>query len=291
MASYNALLTVGSAPHHRTRYSVTMMNVAFIVLLLPAAIAAIITQPDAASMLGIAGMLALGAGTGLLGEYLMQVVMRQSYLATNGHGALMGLLLAFILPASVPWWVLVMGVLVAIFVGKQIFGGIGFYPFHPAMVGWVILLLSWQHHVYPVGGASIAAADPMVIYATLGGGLLLALTGHIKWQISLGTLIGVALGAVLFQMVVPGLPGPMEQLLTGHVMLAAFFIGTDSSSSPANCPVKFIYGLCLGVMIMLVRAFGQWPDAIPFAVLLMNILNPLLDRIRPKVKEVVVQNG
>ena len=291
MASYTALLTVGPAPHHRTRYSVTMMNLAFIVLLLPAAVASMLTRPDVSSMLGVAGLLALGAGTGLVGEYLIQVFMRQPYLATNGHGALMGLLLAFLLPASVPWWVLVVGVLMTVFVGKQIYGGIGYYPFHPAMVGWVVLLLSWPNHVYPVDGASIAAAGPMVIYATIAGGVALMLTGHIKWQISVGALIGVVLGTFAFRMVVPGLAGPVEQLLTGHVMLAVFFIGTDSTSTPANCPIRMVYGLCLGVMIMLVRAFGQWPDAIPFAVLLMNILNPLLDRVRPKVKEVVVQNG
>jgi len=83
----------------------------------------------------------------------------------------------------------------------------------------------------------------------------------------------------------------VDQLLTGHVALAAFFLATDSTSSPANKLAKLIYGFGTGFLIVLIRAYGIWPDAVPFAILLMNVMSPLLDRIRRGVKKVVIQNG
>lgn len=328
------IFTVGPSPHWRSASSITKMNYAFILALFPAAFVGAIASgmeaggmpalamrggligtivevfieemaldPWILGMMGSMGILALGTGTGLLSEYVIQMVFRQPYHATNGHGAFMGLIMAMLMPASVPWWVLVFGVVLAILVGKQIFGGIGGYPLHPAMVGWLILLLSWQHYIYPVGYESLAAAYikseyyqafiPVPIYATIFGGITLVALGHVRWQIPAGVIIGVAAGTILFQLIAPEKveQGFIFQLFSGHVMLAAFFIATDATSSPANKIAIWIYALGIGLLIMLIRTYGQWPDAIPFAILLMNVMNPLLDRIRPRVKQVVVQNG
>jgi electron transport complex protein RnfD len=236
-------------------------------------------------LFGILGTLALGMGTGLLVEYACQLLMRQPYHATNGHGVLMGMMMALLAPPSVPWWVLVLGVGVAIFLGKQIFGGIGGYPMHPAMVGWLILLLSWPHHLYPLGSASIAAPHVAAVVTTLLGGIVLWLTGYIRWQIPAGVLAGTALAALLFRNALGGTF--LDQFLTGHVVLAAFFIATDSTCSPANRLASLLHGLFTGFLIVLIRAYGIWPDAVPFAVILVNVLHPLLDRIRPRVRTAV----
>ncbi len=316
MMTQTARFTVGEAPHWRTRTSIRRVNVAFILALLPTALLGAVVhafgsrnveleatigavspvlEAGAREMgvgagplwfFGILGTLALGMGVGLLAEYLAQVLMRQPYQATDGHGVLMGLLLALFSPPGVPAWVLAIGVLVAIFLGKQIFGGIGSYPMHPAMIGWLVLLLSWQHYIYPVGAASIATPDHAVVLVTALGGLLLCGLGYVRWQIPLGVLAGVALFSALFGASLDG--GVMKQLLSGHVMLAAFFVATDATSSPANRLAALIYGLFIGLIIVLIRAFGIWPDAIPFAILLGNVVNPLLDRIRPRVRLVEV---
>jgi len=328
MASDAPILTVGPPPHWRGRSSITQMNYAFIVALVPAALVGALSYGivgDAAtaelgpaittktkflevllrefglnawflSVSGALGILALGAGLGMLVEYATQVIFRQPYEATNGHGLLMGLLLAMMMPPTVPWWVLVMGVIVTIVVGKQIFGGIGGYPFHPAMVGLLILVLSWDKHLYPID--SIASMHWVVTMLIIAGGLTLAVLGHIRWQIPAGVIIGVLVMGAVFHGLNPTLAeGPLWQkmlmeLVTGHVMLAAFFIATDTTASPSKAVPMWIFGLLLGVLIMLIRVKGAWPDAVPFAVLLANVLSPLLDKIPwPPVKEVVIQNG
>jgi Na+-translocating ferredoxin:NAD+ oxidoreductase subunit D len=303
--------TVGAAPHWRTKTSITKMNLVFLAALLPTALAGAIfhafgsrnvditgaSGPMNAALeigvremgvgagplwfFGILGTLLLGMGVGLLAEYGCQIAMRQPYHATNGHGVLIGLIMALFCPPAVPWWILVFGVFLAIFVGKQIFGGMGGYPMHPAMVGWLILVLSWQHQLYPVGSASIGAPHAAVIAITAIGGIGLVLSGYVRWQIPLGVLLGAAVATLLFGGALEG--GILEQLFTGHLMLMAFFIGTDTTSSPANRLAGFLFGLTLGLLVMLIRAYGVWPDAVPFAVVLANVLNPLLDRIRPKV--------
>ena len=306
-------LTVGTAPHWRARTSVSRLHVVTILALLPTALLGAVghafgdraaaldgafgplnavikaltvamgVDSGALWLFGILGTLALAMGVATLVEYGAQVLMRQPYHATDGHGALMGLLLALMMPPTVPWWVLIAGVIIAIFVGKQIYGGLGGYPMHPAIIGWMALLLSWPNLVYPVGAASIAAPGHAAVLATLAGGLVLWGLGHIRLQVPLGVLLGVVLFSLLFQSRLHG--GVGEQLLTGHVMLAAFFLATDTTSSPANGWAMALSGFLAGALIMLIRAFGIWPDAAPFAVLLTNAFNPLLDRIRPRPRQ------
>jgi electron transport complex protein RnfD len=315
VASPTSTYTVGTAPHWRSRSSITRLNHAFILALVPTALAGAVGHAfgdhavrldasvgplnrvvkvltvemglDAGALwlLGILGTLALAMGFGVLVEYLCQVAMRQPYRAMDGHGALMGMLLTLLMPPTVPWWVLLLGVAIAIVVGKQIFGGIGGYPLHPALVAWLVLLLSWPNFLYPVGAESVAAPTQAAVIATLAGGVLLWVRGHIRPQITLGVLLGVALFALLFHGRLNG--GFADQFLTGHVFLGAFFLATDATCSPANRRAMWVYGFGVGFLIMLIRAFGIWHDAVPFAILLMNILSPLLDHLRPRVREAV----
>jgi electron transport complex protein RnfD len=238
---------------------------------------------------GTFGIVAMGMGIGVLVEYACQVIMRQPYHAVNGHGALMGMIMALLMPPTIPWWVLLIGIVTAVVVGKQIFGGIGGYPMHPAIVGWLVLLLSWPNHLYPVDMSSIASAHIACIIATTAGGIMLIALSHIQWRVPAGVILGVVLSTLLFKEDLK--VGALSQLMTGHVALAAFFVAPDSTSSPVNKLATWIYGIGTGFLIILIRAYGIWPDAVPFAVLLMNVLNPLLDRLRPRVKRVVIHNG
>jgi electron transport complex protein RnfD len=235
---------------------------------------------------GVLGTVLFGMGLGLLVEYACQVLMRQPYYATNGHGALMGLIVALLMPPSVPAWIVMVAVIVAIFMAKQVFGGIGGYPMHPALVGWLVVYLSWPQYVYPIGTASIAGFNTAVIVMTILGGIGLLITGYIRLEITLGVLIGTLVFAFLLQNSL--VDSISEQFWSGHVFLAAFFLATDATCSPANKLAMWIYGLGIGFLIILIRAFGVWPDAVPFAVLLMNIVSPLLDRIKPKVIKMAI---
>ncbi len=310
--------TVGAAPHVRARRGLTRAHHLTVLALMPTALfgaighafgpkAAVLDPADAGVgslgpivkmlavemgidtgplwLLGILGTVALASGFAVLVEYLSQIAMRQPYRALDGHAALMGVLLALLLPPTVPVWVLLIGVVVAVFLGKQLFGGIGSYPMHPAVIGWLVLVLSWPHWIYPVGMASVASATSTSVLLTAFGGLFLWARGVIRPQISLGVLGGVAVFALLFAGRLEGSFG--DQFLKGHVFLAAFFLATDPTCSPANRRAMWLYGFGLGFLIVLIRGFGVWADAVPFAVILMNILTPLLDRFRIRRQEAV----
>ena len=309
--STSTRFTVGAAPFKRAKSSLAQMNYAFLWALLPVVLVSAIAftgdsyvnnlgtsfgaipgfvntmlyhlgvGPGVLTMLGVFGVAALGMGTGVITEYISQILMRQPYQATNGHAALTGLLVAMLMPPNVPPLALILAVVIAIFIGKQIFGGIGGYPIHPAIVGWLIVYISWPHELTPIGTATIAASHVATVIVTLLGGLALWYQGYIRIRIPIAILAGVAIFTFAFQGNLNG--GILDQILQGHVILAAFFLATDATVSPANKLAGWIYGLGIGFMIMLIRAFGIWPDAIPFAVMLMNILHPLLDRIRPKI--------
>jgi electron transport complex protein RnfD len=210
-------------------------------------------------------------------------------------------------------------------IGKHIFGGIGGNPFNPVLIGLAILMMSWKDFfdfnevlvnydlgfamVYPLsalkhlGTSGIDAfntADLLMgqqsggIGATFGlgliiGGIYLIIRGFIRWEISVSFLAGVFITALLFNLVNSAqYAGPVFHLLTGYTLIGAFFLATEDSSSPVNFIPMLIYGAGAGIMTVLIRNIGAYVDGMVFAILLMNVVNPLVDRIRPKALGKVV---
>ena len=115
------------------------------------------------------------------------------------------------------------------------------------------------------------------------GGIYLILRGMIRWEISISFLAGVFVTALLFNISDPEkYAGPLFHLLTGYTLIGAFFLATEDSSSPVNFIPMLIYGACAGFLTVLIRNIGSFVDGTVFAILMMNIANPLLDKIRPK---------
>jgi len=115
------------------------------------------------------------------------------------------------------------------------------------------------------------------------GGVYLILRGFIRWEIPVSFLAGIFVTALLFHASDPTrFAGPVFHLLTGYTLLAAFFLATEDSSSPVNCIPMFIYGAMGGVMTVLIRNIGAYADGVIYAILVINLVNPLLDKIRPK---------
>jgi len=252
-------------------------------------------------------------------ELLMNIVMRRPVSIGDGNAAVIGLLFAMLLPAATPWWVVVVGTFVAIVVGKQIYGGIGCNPLNPTLVALAIIILSWQGivnfdealvnydlgfcMVYPLGALKHFGTSAITDYSYSGllmgqhsgaigstfglgliiGGLYLILRGHIRWEISLSFLAGVFVTALVFNILNPNeCAKPLFHLLTGYTLIGAFFLATEDSSSPVNFIPMLLYGACAGVLTVLIRNKGFFVDGVVFAILMMNIANPLLDKIRPK---------
>jgi len=232
--------------------------------------------------------------------------------------------LAIAIPSIAPWWIIVLGVLFAIVFGKQLFGGLGNNPFNPAMLGYAFLLISYplQMTQWPsefqgalaifefsgvdaltgatnldyvktqlmlgesIGALTFESISQMWInFGFLLGGIYLLLRRIVFWHIPLSLIAGLALMSSILYLINPAnFSSPVFHLINGATMLAAFFIATDPVSASTTPLGRLIYGFAIGAIIIVIRVFGGYPDAVAFAVLLMNITVPLIDYYtQPKV--------
>ena len=265
------------------------------------------------------GVISFSIACAMLWELLLNKVMGVPVSIGDGNAAVIGLLFAMMLPASTPWWTVLIGTFLAIVVGKQIYGGMGSNPFNPSLVAFAIVALSWKavvsfdtalvnydlgfNMVYPLGAVKhfgALAAQGYDSYgllmgmqsggigATFGlgliiGGFYLIFRGVIRWEISISFIVGLFVTAHLFHVSDPEqYAGAMFHLLTGYSLLGAFFLATEDSSSPVNFIPMLLYGACGGVLTILIRNIGFFTDGVVFAILMMNVANPLLDKIRSK---------
>ncbi len=257
--------------------------------------------------------------TAIFWEYLTHIISKRPNPIGDGNAALIGLLFAMLVPATTPWWVVMVGTFVAIVIGKQIFGGLGGNPFNPVLVSIAILSVSWKGHfdfdkalvtydfgffaAYPLQAlkafgpdavSSVSILDLFIgkqvggIGATCGpaiiiGGLYLIVRGFIRWEISASFLAGIFVTALIFNLNAPDkYIDPFFHLFTGYTLIGAFYLATEDSSSPVNFVPMLIYGAGAGIMTVLIRNIGVDVDGVVYAILLMNLANPIIDKIRPK---------
>ena len=261
----------------------------------------------------------LSISTAIIWELVINLVAKRTITIGDGNAAVLGLLFAMLVPATMPWWAVITGTFLVIVIGKQIFGGIGSNAFHPVALAIAMMLLSWNHlfdfdaallnydlefaTIYPLAatkyfGAASADAFRLTdllmgrqlggIGSTFGlglliGGIYLILRGFIRWEISLTFLAGVYLTALVFNLFDPSrFAPPAFHLLTGYTLIGAFFLATEDSSSPVNFVPMLIYGAAGGIMTVLIRNIGAWVDGVILAILVINLISPLLDKIRPE---------
>jgi electron transport complex protein RnfD len=270
-------------------------------------------------------VIAFSMACAMIWEFVWNRVMAKPATVGDGSAALTGLLLGMLLPASAPWWVIILGTFIAIIVGKQIFGGIGFNPLNPPLLALAMLVISFKGifdfdeallnydlgfaMTYPLADLKYFGVDAIAkfsngdllmgkqtggIGATFGlgliiGGIYLLLRGYMRWEIVLSFLAGVFITALLFNLSDSAkYAGPFFHLFTGYTLIAAFFLVGEDSSSPANFIPMLIFGALAGCMTVLIRNIGAYVDGVPFSILLLNLGNPLLDKIRPKAVGKVV---
>ena len=307
-------LIVSHAPFWHIGNRVTERSYHTMLAALPAVLAGLVYF--GAPVIGVVG---LSVATAMLWELLINKVMKHSPTIGDGNAALIGLLLAMVLPATMPWWAVVTGTFIAVVIGKQIFGGIGSNAFNPVALAVAIMMISWKDlfdfngmllnydfnfaAAYPLvsakhfGSASVASyrlgdlimgRQAGAIGATFGlgliiGGIYLIIRGIIRWEISLTFLAGVYVTALLFNIADPvRFAGPGFHVLTGYTLIGAFFLATDDGSSPVWFVPMLIYGAVGGIMTVLIRNIGAYIDGVILAILVINLISPLLDKIRPK---------
>ena len=243
----------------------------------------------------------------VLTEAIFQKLRNKPITIADGSALVTGMLLALNLPPGLPYWMAVVGAVVAISLGKQIYGGLGANPFNPALIGRVFLMITfttpmttWINPIDGMTGATPLSLMKMEGISTdytklllgnsggsLGetsalliiiGGLYLIYKGYVDWTIPASYLGSVALFvAILGQ-------DPVFHLLSGGLMLGAFFMATDMVTTPLSKFGKVIFGIGAGVFTVLIRVYGGYPEGVSFSILLMNAFTPLINRFTvPKI--------
>ena len=215
-----------------------------------------------------------------------------------------GMLLAFNMPATLPWWMAVVGAFIAIVIIKQLFGGLGYNFANPAIVGRIALAVGFgaKMSAFPLpenGVDALASATPLAVSGNLGAGeyvtLLLGNHGGVLGETCAITILIGGCYLIATKVISPMIPvtylatvavlslcfgmDPIVQLLSGGLMLGAFFMATDYVTSPTTDKGKLVAGIFLGVVTMLIRKFGTMNEGVSFAILLMNLVTPYIDAL------------
>ena len=216
-----------------------------------------------------------------------------------------GMLLAFNLPASMPWWMAIVGAFIAIVIIKQLFGGLGYNFANPAIVGRIALAVGFAsrmaNYPKPVNGIdALASATPLAVEkGVLGAGeyvtLLLGNHGGVLGETCAAAILVGGIYLIATKVISPMIPvtylatvavlsllggyDPVVQLLSGGLMLGAFFMATDYVTSPTTDKGKLIFGIGLGVITCAIRFLGTMNEGVSFAILLMNLVTPYIDAL------------
>jgi electron transport complex protein RnfD len=295
----NNELIVTSSPHVRAQDSVKKIMWSVVLALLPAVFAAVYFFKARAISVVLTAV--VGA---VLTEYIFQKVRNKKIAIEDGSAVVTGLLLALTLPPSIPLWTAFFGSVVAIGLGKQVFGGIGQNPFNPALVGrafltaaYPVLMTTWT-----VDGVSTAtplskmkmdgvATDTWNLFVGQIGGSLgetsalalllgfayLLYKGYVNWRIPMAMLGSVFIGTFVFG------ADPIFHLFGGGLMIGALYMATDMVSSPTTKLGRWIFGIGAGLLVVVIRLWGGYPEGVMYSILLMNTAVPLIDRYtRPR---------
>ena len=309
-------LIVSTSPHLRSKDTTTKIMWSVFLALVPSGIAALWIFGAPALRVII-----ISVATCVLTEFFIQKASGREVTIKDGSAALTGLLLAYNLSAGVPFWIPIIGGVFAIAIVKQAFGGLGRNIFNPALAARAFLLASWPKHmtsfVKPFSPDAVTAATPLMIFkegnanviADLGlnywdlflgrrGGCLgevciialvigaayLLWKRYIWWQAPISFIVTVGVLSWIF-----GINGFFNgdvffNILSGGLILGAFFMATDYVTSPLTKTGQLIFGIGCGIITFVIRKVGGYPEGVSYSILIMNAAVPLIDRhIRPRI--------
>ncbi|NOZ60183.1 MAG: RnfABCDGE type electron transport complex subunit D [Calditrichaeota bacterium] len=314
--SDNRSFILASSPHIVADTGIPQIMRNVIWALLPASAAAIYLFGFKALIL-----IVVCVSFSLLTEFLFNIGRKKPVSLKDGSAVITGLLLALTLPPAFPPWAAAIGAVVAIGLGKQIFGGLGYNIFNPALIGraflqasFPVLITTWsapstlaaqaldavttatplavmkfQHQYTPylklfVGNISGSLGETSAL-ALLIGAAFLFYKRIIGWRIPVAYLGTVVVVGGFFWLILPEkCADPLFQLLSGGLVLGAFFMATDMVTTPVTPTGRLVFGAGAGVLLVLIRNFGGLTEGVMYSILLMNGLTPLIDQYtKPKI--------
>ena len=284
---------VSASPHIRTKNSTQLIMLDVIIALIPVLIAAVYIFGMQALILTLATVAAC-----VISEFLIQKAMKRPVRISDLSAVVTGMLLAFNMPSTMPIWMAVFGGVFAIVVVKELFGGIGNNFMNPALAARAVLLSSWPAEMGTFTLDGVVSATPLSgkpftemnmflgnIPGVMGevskaailiGALYLLIKGVIKIKmpaIYIGTI------AIFFLILGYDLEDTIVQLLAGGIFLGGFFMLTDYSSSPTSNLAQIVYAVGAGLLTVIIRVWGGYPEGVSYAILLMNVAAPLFDKL------------
>lgn len=292
-------LVISPSPHVRDTDTTEGIMVAVLISLIPVLAAAVYFFGFSAIRLVL-----LGGAAAVATEAVFQKLRNKPITVWDGSALVTGVLLALTVPPTLPSWMIIVGSVVAIVIGKQVFGGLGHNIFNPALVGRAFLTASFVGSMTAWTGPfdTITRATPLVVgaarvrlpdlffgsvagslgetsaLAILLGGIYLFYRGILDHRITLGVL-----SAVIVMSFLTG-ANPVYEILSGSVLFGAVFMATDMVTSPYTPRGRWIFGVGVGLIIMLIRTWGSMPEGVTYAILLMNAATPLINRwTRPRI--------
>jgi electron transport complex protein RnfD len=321
------VLKVSGSPHVHSGHSVNKLMRMVVIAMLPALAASFYYFGLGAIKVTLVAVLACVFFEWIIQKYLI----KGPVTITDWSAVITGILLAFNVPSNLPIWMIIVGALVAVGIGKMSFGGLGKNPFNPALVGRVFLLISFPVHMTswpkPIESASqltdaVTGPTPLGVMkeglskgqsveslmneipsyvdmlfgmqgGSLGevsaillllGGLFLLFTKVISWHIPFSYLGSVLLFSGILWLVDPSLyVNPLFHLVTGGMMLGIFYMATDMVTSPMSKKGMIIFGAGCGILTIVIRVWGAYPEGVSFAILIMNAFVPLINSaFKPK---------
>ena len=289
-------LLVSAGPHVRGGASTTSVMRDVLIALLPAVVASVLVFGTSALLLEVVCVAA-----SILFEYLFRRITKRTNTISDLSAAVTGLLLAMNLPAGFPIWMAIVGCFVAIVIVKQLFGGIGCNFANPAITGRIFLLIAFagQMTTWPTANSYIPGIDAVSGATPAVKNLLFGIRGGCLGETCAIALIIGFVYLVVRRVITPTIPlvyvatiavmslilgyDPVTMILTGGVLLGGIFMLTDYSTSPATEWGKVVFALGAGIITMLIRnSSGGYPEGVSFAILLMNIICPHLNKIGAK---------
>lgn len=302
----SSILKMGPSPHIRTSETVEKVMYDVIIALIPAFLVAVYVFGIRAVIVTAVAILSC-----IVTEFVCQKVMGQEISVFDGSAVLTGILFSFVIPVNMALPYVIVGSVVAIALGKMVFGGLGHNVFNPALVGRAFVQASWPVAITTFtldgkGGATVLTSmrglsvDPMLIaegnqyvqaligkmggclgetsaLALLIGGVYLIYKKQIDWKVP-----AIIIGTVFVLTWAMG-GDPVMHILSGGLFLGAFFMATDMVTSPHTEKGKIIFALLLGLLISLIRMKGGYPEGVAYSILIMNGVVPLINRYtKPK---------
>ncbi|MDO4493110.1 MAG: RnfABCDGE type electron transport complex subunit D [Clostridia bacterium] len=286
--------SVSNAPHARHQDTTQRIMLDVLIALAPTAIAGcFLFGWNAARVIALSVVFCVGL------EYLWQKLMHKPVRIADLSAAVTGVIFALNMPSTAPWWMLLIGCAVAILLVKQLFGGIGSNFVNPALAARAVLLSSWPGLMggtaFHVPFDTVSSATPLV--SDNAKPMLDLFLGRIPGTIGEVCKVAILLGLaylLIRRTIMPVVPVVMvgsymvfaalfgqnaiEGVLTGGLLFGAVFMATDYVTSPMTLGGNVVYALGAGLMVALIRRFGSTPEGVTYAILLMNIVTPLLDR-------------